>query len=126
MTYHHADQRQAGLERQDLSCTYLAHHELESVMIIIIIIRPEFGDAHLETGEAQEEAGTHPNLIHKVPVASFNSLAYIAHDMHAQDLHCPQLNISWKLLEVGKVLNRLQLLAWGPLYMHAHTDMSIH
>ena len=26
------------LERQDLSCTYLAHHELESVIIIIIII----------------------------------------------------------------------------------------
>jgi len=25
-------------ERQDLSCTYLAHHELESVLIIIIII----------------------------------------------------------------------------------------
>jgi len=30
--------RQAALERQDLSCTYLAHHELESVLIIIIII----------------------------------------------------------------------------------------
>ncbi len=29
---------QAALERQDLSCTYLAHHELESVLIIIIII----------------------------------------------------------------------------------------
>jgi hypothetical protein len=28
----------AALERQDLSCTYLAHHELESVLIIIIII----------------------------------------------------------------------------------------
>ena len=27
-----------ALERQDLSCTYLAHHELESVIIIIIII----------------------------------------------------------------------------------------
>ena len=92
----------------------------------IMQTRGQSGDAHLETGEAQEEAGTHPNLIHKVPVASFNSLAYIAHDMHAQDLHCPQLNISWKLLEVGKVLNRLQLLAWGPLYMHAHTDMSTH
>ncbi len=31
-------QRQAALERQDLSCTYLAHHELESVLIFIIII----------------------------------------------------------------------------------------
>ena len=30
--------RQTALERQDLSCTYLAHHELESVFIIIIII----------------------------------------------------------------------------------------
>ncbi len=30
--------RQAALERQDLSCTYLAHHELESVLIIIITI----------------------------------------------------------------------------------------
>ena len=26
------------MERQDLSCTYLAHHELESVSIIIIIV----------------------------------------------------------------------------------------
>ena len=30
--------RQAALERQDLSCTYLAHHELDSVIIIVIII----------------------------------------------------------------------------------------
>ena len=29
---------QTALARQDLSCTYLAHHELESVIIIIIII----------------------------------------------------------------------------------------
>ena len=29
--------RQAALERQDLSCSYLAHHELDSVMIFIII-----------------------------------------------------------------------------------------
>ena len=28
--------RQTPLERQDLSCTYLAHHELESVIIVII------------------------------------------------------------------------------------------
>ena len=31
-------QNSSALERQDLSCTYLAHHELESVSIIIIII----------------------------------------------------------------------------------------
>ena len=30
--------RQTALDRKDLSCTYLAHHELESVLIIIIII----------------------------------------------------------------------------------------
>ena len=30
--------RQAALERQDLSCTYLAHHELESVIVIVNII----------------------------------------------------------------------------------------
>ena len=30
--------RALGQTRQDLSCTYLAHHELESVFIIIIII----------------------------------------------------------------------------------------
>jgi len=30
--------RQTALERQDLSRTYLAHHELESKRIIIIII----------------------------------------------------------------------------------------
>ena len=29
---------EAALARQDLSCTYLAHHELESILIIIIII----------------------------------------------------------------------------------------
>ena len=26
-----------ALERQDLSCSYLAHHELESVVVIIVI-----------------------------------------------------------------------------------------
>ena len=31
---HHA----FALERQDLSCMYLAHHELESILVIIIII----------------------------------------------------------------------------------------
>ena len=37
--YHRAHSaHQAALERQDLSCTYLAHHELESPIIIIIII----------------------------------------------------------------------------------------
>jgi hypothetical protein len=39
--YQTRNTRQAALERQDLSCTYLAHHELESVLIVIIIIRPE-------------------------------------------------------------------------------------
>ena len=29
--------RQAALEKQDLSCMYLAHHELESFEIIIIV-----------------------------------------------------------------------------------------
>ncbi len=38
MSLHHDITLQAALERQDLSCTYLAHHELESVLIIIIII----------------------------------------------------------------------------------------
>ena len=38
-----------SLERQDLSCTYLAHHELESVIIIIIIIvRPSLAPSKLE------------------------------------------------------------------------------
>ncbi len=26
------------LARQDLSCTYLAHHELESVIIVIVVV----------------------------------------------------------------------------------------
>ena len=30
--------RQTALERQDLSRTYLAHHELENVVVVIIII----------------------------------------------------------------------------------------
>ena len=29
--------KQAALERQDLSCTYLAHHQLESVFAMITI-----------------------------------------------------------------------------------------
>ena len=32
------DHTKAALARQDLSCTYLAHHELESIFIIIIVI----------------------------------------------------------------------------------------
>ena len=35
--HHGATLVQAALERQDLSCTYLAHHELESIMIIILL-----------------------------------------------------------------------------------------
>ena len=31
------EHQEGRLERQDLSCTYLAHHELESVIIIVII-----------------------------------------------------------------------------------------
>jgi hypothetical protein len=31
----------ASMERQDLSCTYLAHHELESVLIISIVIKSQ-------------------------------------------------------------------------------------
>ncbi len=34
--------RQAALERQDLSCMYLAHHELESVKVTIVIITQHF------------------------------------------------------------------------------------
>ncbi len=30
--------RQAALERQDLSCTYLAHHELESDFVVVSTI----------------------------------------------------------------------------------------
>ena len=30
--------RQAAVERQDLSCRYLAHHELESILILIILL----------------------------------------------------------------------------------------
>ena len=30
--------RQTALERQDLSCTYLAHHELESIIMIMMVI----------------------------------------------------------------------------------------
>jgi hypothetical protein len=29
--------RQAALERQDFSCTYLAHHELESVKFLLLL-----------------------------------------------------------------------------------------
>ena len=44
--YQHAQankSEQTALERQDLPCTYLAHHELESVNIITIIIKPTNG-----------------------------------------------------------------------------------
>lgn len=65
---------------------------------------------HLEAGKAQEEAGADSDLIYKVTVASFNALAHIAHDMHAQDLHRPQLHIARQLLEVSQILHMLQLL----------------
>ncbi len=29
--------RQAALDRQDLSCTYLAHHQLESVLLLLLL-----------------------------------------------------------------------------------------
>ncbi len=36
---HRAASPVSALERQDLSCTYLAHHELESAVIIIVVIK---------------------------------------------------------------------------------------
>ena len=39
--------RQTALERQDLSRTYLAHRDLESVVIIIIIIIIAIGAQHV-------------------------------------------------------------------------------
>ena len=37
---------EAALERQELSCTYLAQHELEGKQMISIIITTCQGDAH--------------------------------------------------------------------------------
>ena len=37
---------QTALERQDLSCMYLAHHELEIVLIIIIIVIMQIDQKH--------------------------------------------------------------------------------
>ena len=45
MPYHRATQRcseQTALARQDLSCTYLAQHELDSVVLIIILIIDDY------------------------------------------------------------------------------------
>ncbi len=53
-------------------------------------------------------------------MACLNTLPHIAHDMHAQYLHCSQLDITRQLLEVGQVLYRLQLLAWHPLHSVIH------
>ncbi len=55
--------RQTALERQDLSRTYLAHHELESdfviiIIIITIIIMSNAGEAHL--GPQAQPTGTPP------------------------------------------------------------------
>ena len=30
--------RQAAVEREDLLCTYLAHHELESVTVLLLVL----------------------------------------------------------------------------------------
>ena len=37
--------KQAALEGQDLPCMYLAHHELESIDIIMIIVLPVSSNA---------------------------------------------------------------------------------
>ena len=50
-----------ALERQDLSRTYLAHHELESVVIIITIIE----DAAFSHQAFQHSAGLSTVAIHK-------------------------------------------------------------
>ncbi len=76
---------------------------------------------YLETRKAQEQTGTQTDFIHKIPVTCFNALPHIAHDMHAQDLHRSQLDIAWQLLEICKVLYRLQLLAWRPLQTHTRS-----
>ena len=68
--------------------------------------------ADLEAWEAQEEAGAHSDLVYKIPVAGLNALPYIAHDVHAQNLHCAQLHIAWQVLEVCSILGMLCLLGW--------------
>ncbi len=55
---------QAALERQDLSCMHLAHHDLESVLIIIIMYQIPAGSPHQvragpqRHGEQDRHAGT--------------------------------------------------------------------
>ena len=38
-----------ALERQDLSRTYLAHHELESIVIMIIMVMVPLGRQNIKT-----------------------------------------------------------------------------
>ena len=63
----------------------------------------------LEAGEAQEQAGAHADLVHKVPVASFDALPDIAHDMHAQNLDSSSLDIAGQLCKLCQVLRPLHL-----------------
>ena len=79
-----------------------------------------YWDCHLETGESQEQAGAHSDLVDKVSVTGLNALPHVAHDVHTQDLYCSQLDISWQLMKVRQVLYWLLLLAWHALHMHTH------
>ena len=65
--------RQAALEIQDLSCTYLAYHELESVFVVVIIFTLSWASLHVQTlpakgpqhagrGQALMAAIKHPEL----------------------------------------------------------------
>ena len=55
-------------------------------------------------------------------MASFNALAHIAHDMHAQDLHRPQLHIARQVVKVRQILHMLRLLLRSPpLQQHTYT-----
>ncbi len=50
--------RQAALERQDLSCTYLAHHELESLKCLLFHIGPKRMRAPQQQQQQQPETSS--------------------------------------------------------------------
>ena len=59
---------QIGLEEQDLPRTYLARHELESVTVIIIIVKASVVSASLVLSE-----GPYPH--HTLPSSTFSHTA---------------------------------------------------
>ena len=76
----------SALKRQDLFCTYLAHHKLESVIIIVIVIKHTLQSLH-SRHTSSTPSSTYPSR--NIGCRKHNAVPKTAHKVHAADTAQP-------------------------------------